>query len=324
MKKIGDEVILNLNDKKLEGKAEIDSLSLELSKIVEEFIFYNLDAIDAFNHLMDCELNLDFVKVLSSELEKKVSEKLLKLGLDNDKVWYERWYDDSDRYIPCSRLVLRDLLFTIFVPVLILYETLALFSLNLTEIKYKPKIFPVEERLKERGENTLDILAQIQMKERKLPESIEYFAENYFNSKLYFKGIAPGRMNLYLYDLNRKKEYSKEHLPEGLLKGLVILTALEQNPSILLIDEIENSLHPELLEFILTTLKEDCDGCVFVTTHSPIVLNLVEPEEIFIFKPTDDGVEIKNLTEYKSKEEIIKELEELGITLGEKVLYGLT
>ncbi len=75
-----DEVILNLNDKKLEGKAEIDSLSLELSKIVEEFIFYNLDAIDAFNHLMDCELNLDFVKVLSSELEKKVSEKTFEIG----------------------------------------------------------------------------------------------------------------------------------------------------------------------------------------------------------------------------------------------------
>ncbi len=80
IEKIGDEVILNLNDKKLEGKAEIDSLSLELSKIVEEFIFYNLDAIDAFNHLMDCELNLDFVKVLSSELEKKVSEKTFEIG----------------------------------------------------------------------------------------------------------------------------------------------------------------------------------------------------------------------------------------------------
>ncbi len=130
-------------------------------------------------------------------------------------------------------------------------------------------------------------------------------------------------MDLYLYDLNCRVEYSKESLPDGLLKLIVILTALEQNPNILLIDEIENSLHPELIEFLISTLKES-EACVFITTHSPIVLNLVEPEEVFIFKPKDDGdVEIKNVTEYKSKEEIEKELEELGISLGEKVLYGL-
>jgi|GEM_PF-1933330 predicted ATPase len=210
---------------------------------------------------------------------------------------------------------------TIFIPFLLLYKISTLFPLNLTEIKYKPKIFPIEEPLKERGENALDILAQIQLKEGKLPERVEYFVENYFGGKIYFKGVAPGRMNLYFY--KDRVEVSKEHLPDGLLKGLVILTALEQNPSILLIDEIENSLHPELLEFLINTLKEESEGYVFVTTHSPVVLNLVEPEEIYIFKPKDDGsVEIKNVLEYKSKEELMKELEELGISLGEKVLYG--
>lgn len=159
-----------------------------------------------------------------------------------------------------------------------------MFSPNLKEIKQKPKIFPIEEPLKETGENALDILAQQQFKNGKLPDRIEYFAENF-----------------------------------------IILTALEENPSILLIDEIENSLHPELLEFLISSLKEESEGYVFVTTHSPVVLNLVEPEDIFVFKTEEDGsVEIKNVTDYKSKDELMKELEELGINLGEKVFYGLT
>jgi len=169
----------------------------------------------------------------------------------------------------------------------------------------------------------LDILAQLQFKNGKLPDRIEYFVENYFNGKLYFKGTAPGRLNLYYS--NGRTEISKEHLPDGLVKALVVLTALEQNPSILLIDEIENSLHPELLEFLIAVLKEE-GNCVFVTTHSPVVLDLVEPEEIFVFKPDErgEGIEVKNVTDYKSKEELEEELEELGLKLSEKVFYGIT
>ncbi len=70
----------------------------------------------------------------------------------------------------------------------------------------------------------------------------------------------------------------------------------------------------------METLKES--NCTFVATHSPIVLDLVDPEEIWIFRPGEDGAEIRNVTEYKSKEELLRELEELGISLGEKVLYG--
>ncbi len=208
------------------------------------------------------------------------------------------------------------LLSTVPLPLFILFRSLVLFTPNLAEIKYKRRIIPRDEPLSERGENALDILALIQLRDNKLPDRIEYVAENYFNGRAYFKN-----MNLYLYDIDKKVEFSKEHLPDGFVKLLVILTALEQNPSILLIDEIENSLHPELIEFVVETLREE-GNCTFVATHSPIVLDLVDPEEVWIFRPGEEGVEIRNVTEYKSKEELLKELEELGISLGEKVLYG--
>ena len=201
-----------------------------------------------------------------------------------------------------------------------LHKTIFLFPINIKELKYCPRIFPKEETIKERGENTLDILAQIQFQKSVMPDTISYFVENFFGGKVYFKGAGEGRLNMY-YN-NGFVEISKENLPDGLFKSLVILTSIEQKPYILLVDEIENSLHPELIEYLINALRKEVEGYVFLSTHSPIVLNLVDPENIWIFKPKEDGIYIKNATEYKNKEELLKELEELGISLGEKVLYG--
>jgi len=84
-------------------------------------------------------------------------------------------------------------------------------------------------------------------------------------------------------------------------------------------------LHAELLEFLVRVLREDYGGCVFLTTHSPLVVDLVEDlEELWVFKPTGKGVEVRNAASYRGEEELRKELEELGLSLGYKVLYGLT
>ncbi len=321
IEKEGDSWKARLNDREyaLNKVEDIRSLHFEISELIKDGLrFEDLGVTEdgIRDIIVEVEKNLppNAMEKFVQELEESIRSKGLpvKIVISLDK--------EQQLELPSPQIIHDSLLKKIiYKPMLAFFETIVLFSPNIQEIKYKRKIIPRDESLNERGENTLDILALTQLKENKLPERIEYALENYFNGRGYFKN-----MNFYLYDLNSRTEFSKEHLPDGLIKLLVILTALEQNPSILLIDEIENSLHPELLEFIIGTLKEDCKGCVFVTTHSPIVLNLVEPEEIFIFKPTDDGVEIKNLTEYKSKEELMKELEELGITLGEKVLYGLT
>ena len=322
----GDTWKVQLNEKVYElsnNDISIKSLHFEIVEIIEGGLrlFLNFDdyIMDSIGDLLIADILKILPKKAVDEFEKEFENYLSKAGVQPKELYIRFNKIKETIQVKISKELSDRLQLTIYLPLLALFKTIVLLPLNLNEIKYKRKLIPRDEPLNERGENALDILALTQLKENRLPERIEYALENYFNGRGYFKN-----MNFYLYDLNSRTEFSKEHLPDGLIKLLVILTALEQNPSILLIDEIENSLHPELLEFIVSTLKEDCEGCVFVATHSPIVLNLVEPEEIFIFKPTDDGVEIKNLTEYKSKEELMKELEELGITLGEKVLYGLT
>jgi AAA15 family ATPase/GTPase len=313
-----NEKVYELNNKDI----GIKSLHFEIMKIIEEGLrFFDFDYImDSINDLLIADILKMLPEKAVDKFKKDLESNISKTDVQPKGLYISLISLDNKETIQVQiSKELSDVLpLTIYLPLLALFKIIVLFSLNLIEIKYKRKIIPRYEPLSERGENALDILALTQLKEGNLPKRINYALENYFNGKGYFTN-----MTFYLRDLDSNTEFSKEHLPDGLIKLLVILTALEQNPNILLIDEIENSLHPELLEFVINVLREECEGCVFVTTHSPIVLNLVEPEEIFIFKPTDDGIEIKNLTEYKSKEEIMKELEELGITLGEKVLYGL-
>ncbi|MFM8296677.1 MAG: AAA family ATPase, partial [Microcystaceae cyanobacterium] len=64
-----------------------------------------------------------------------------------------------------------------------------------------------------------------------------------------------------------------------------------QGEGIVLIDEIELHLHPQWQHRIIPRLTETFPNCQFiVTTHSPLVLGHVRPENIYILKSTTDGI----------------------------------
>ena len=88
--------------------------------------------------------------------------------------------------------------------------------------------------------------------------------------------------------------YSEHHIPafdisDGTLRILAFLTALyqENTPSIICFEEIENGVHPWLLHKMIELLKivstEGITGKpvqVLITTHSPVLLNYVEPHQV--------------------------------------------
>ncbi|MEI6444177.1 MAG: ATP-binding protein [Nostocales cyanobacterium ELA583] len=88
--------------------------------------------------------------------------------------------------------------------------------------------------------------------------------------------------------------YSEHHIPssdisDGTLRILAFLTALyqENTPSIICFEEIENGVHPWLLHKMMELLKivstEGITGKpvqVLITTHSPLLLNYVEPYQV--------------------------------------------
>ena len=68
------------------------------------------------------------------------------------------------------------------------------------------------------------------------------------------------------------------HMNDGLLRIMAILAQAQSTHSTLLFDEIENGIHPELVERLVDFLIH-LDRQVIVTTHSPMVLNYI-PDEV--------------------------------------------
>ncbi|MDF5724139.1 MAG: ATP-binding protein [Rhizonema sp. PD37] len=97
--------------------------------------------------------------------------------------------------------------------------------------------------------------------------------------------------------------YSEHHIPasdisDGKLRILAFLTALyqEKTPSIICFEEIENGVHPWLLHKMIELLKivstEGITGKpvqVLITTHSPILLNYVEPYQVRAVELDNEG-----------------------------------
>ena len=65
----------------------------------------------------------------------------------------------------------------------------------------------------------------------------------------------------------------------------------EEKPAILMIDEIENHLHPIWQRRVVPALRKHFPGVqIFATTHSPFVVAGLKAEQIHILKRTENGV----------------------------------
>ncbi len=108
------------------------------------------------------------------------------------------------------------------------------------------------------------------------------------------KRISLPRGENQTFELELIDKYSDHHIPsteisDGTLRILGFLTALYQKetPSIICFEELENGVHPWLLHKMMELLKivstEGINGKpvqVLITTHSPLLLNYVEPYQV--------------------------------------------
>jgi predicted ATPase len=85
-----------------------------------------------------------------------------------------------------------------------------------------------------------------------------------------------------------------KHLSDGFLRILAIISQIEQQntpDTVILLDEIENGLHPELIERLVKYLLQT-KAQIVVTTHSPLILNYLSNDEakesmIFLYRNRD-------------------------------------
>ncbi len=107
-------------------------------------------------------------------------------------------------------------------------------------------------------------------------------------------------------------------VPDSLLKVLAVMAALDMKPSILAIDEIENHLHAEILEYVLDELRNS-DSTVIVSTHSPAVVDLVDIGDLCFVSKDAGGTKIGRVRDVEAAR---RKLSEAGITVSEGWLYG--
>lgn len=74
---------------------------------------------------------------------------------------------------------------------------------------------------------------------------------------------------------HQRIETEARHINDGLLRILAILAQSSSNHSLILLDEIENGINPEIVEKLVDSLVNSTQQ-ILVTTHSPMILNYLE------------------------------------------------
>jgi predicted ATPase len=150
-----------------------------------------------------------------------------------------------------------------------------------------------------------------------LEEAVRYAVPDAGDCRLSFDVTTDGRVYLILSTADGVS-LSSAAMPSGVLKTLIVETALQAKPTVVVIDEFENSLHPELQQFLMDELRNS-GTYVFLTTHSTVPLDYVKsPSEVVVLRL--EGGETKA---YRIREEAREKLKRYGLTLSELVLSGL-
>lgn len=98
-----------------------------------------------------------------------------------------------------------------------------------------------------------------------------------------------------IFDMKNAKGLSPDQVSDGTVLTLGLLTAamtVEKDETILLIDEIERSLHPRALGELVTHLRrltEETGIQILATSHSPYLLDALKPDEVRLTGFLEDG-----------------------------------
>jgi predicted ATPase len=108
-----------------------------------------------------------------------------------------------------------------------------------------------------------------------------------------------------VFDFEGAADVPAPAVSEGTLVSLALLTVLhsENRPDLVLIDDIEQALHPvaqiALMKQLAGILESFEDVQIIATTHSPFILDGVAPEQVLVFFRRDDGdIVVKRLSEH--------------------------
>lgn len=179
--------------------------------------------------------------------------------------------------------------------------------------------YGTETKLLLDGQNLMAILNRI-----KNNHSLDYdkIEESIKKINPYFKDISfdfiGSKLYLVLREKYLRKSVSVEHISEGTLSYLLLLSILfnPERGNLVCIDEPETSLHPDMINTIANAIKQASkETQLIVTTHSPLLLNLFDAENMIVFEKNH-----RNETEINTK--FYEDFDE-DLLVGQAWLQGL-
>jgi predicted ATPase len=106
--------------------------------------------------------------------------------------------------------------------------------------------------------------------------------------------------------------------PSGVLKTLIVEAVLHANPMLVVIDEFENSLHPEAQQFLMDEFRSRGVYAVLMT-HSTVPLDYVKsPDEVVLL-----SLENRETKASRLGRDVEERLKKSGLTLSELIWSGL-
>jgi predicted ATPase len=159
-----------------------------------------------------------------------------------------------------------------------------------------PTSYTVEKNLLVTGENLTSILQHIKNYHSLSYEQIETLLQKVNPN---FKDISFNTLGTYNILTLREKKLNRtifaEHISDGTLRFLLLL-AITCNPargSLVCLDEPDMGLHPDMISTIADTLKEAAKTSQFIiSTHSPLLLNEFDLEDIIVIEKDADNQSI--------------------------------
>jgi len=94
------------------------------------------------------------------------------------------------------------------------------------------------------------------------------------------------------------RPWAGDEVSDGTIQTLGLLVALFNPASkVLVIEEPENSVHPWIIRLILDACREAArQKQIIITSHSPIVINTIKPEDVWIIWRANGETHIKELS----------------------------
>ncbi|UCV20075.1 AAA family ATPase [Ferribacterium limneticum] len=107
------------------------------------------------------------------------------------------------------------------------------------------------------------------------------------------------QLGLFFKESSFGRAWAAEDVSDGTIQTLAILSALaDPRNSLMFIEEPENSVHPWIVRQIAAVLRKlSKTSQIIVTTHSPLILNAVDPKSVLVCFKRNGATHVKPLVE---------------------------